>query len=360
MDDFINQKNIRIIILACRNMINDKFSTESTEIDDNELFELVNGFVAEMHTEFENDGFNTNKLNNIVLGRVRNMLSNKPLDSEQYKQDIQISNINDANSTPSDTKLDDDLINIKLQELETRRKVIPEFSDKIEETQQKQDIHDVVYKPTPPISITVPKSKKNNFKTLMINSINRDWIKQPLRNNIKFGMSVDTNNNVFFPYCLCLPNFVKNITPYVLMNISDGAKSIYYSFTTDGNGNGNDNKWDIWKTVESPENISLSGKIWSLKLFDFINNELKLGEDNCNITQVLQNDDNTICIKHDKSIGNDIAIKLKNNKTIYTTVNASDNRTFTIQDDYDITEFINAKILNVEEQFSFIIKYCYK
>lgn len=341
MEDFISSKNIGIINIACRNMISDKFKIE---LGDNEISNIVNEIVDAMYDEYQTDGLNTKELNNIALGRVKDMISNRPSQETENKA--------------SETKLDDDLINIKLQELESRRKAIPEFTENIEHSTVQKERHDnIIYKPNP-ISITVPKNKKNNFKTLMINSINRDWLKQPIRNNIKFGMSLDTNNNMFYPHCLCLPKFVKNITPYVLVTISDGTKSIYYSFTTEGNDPSG--KWDVWKTVESPENISLSGKIWSLKLLDFTNNELKLGEDDCKITQAVQNEQNELCLKYDKPTGSNIAIRMKNNQMIYKTISHSDDYTFVIQDEYDITDFIEAKILNIDEQFSFIMKYCYK
>ena len=118
-------------------------------------------------------------------------------------------------------------------------------------------------------------------------------------------------------------------------------------------------------------NISLTGKIWSIKLLDFTNNELNLGEDKCKIIQAIQNDNsnvsnkNEICLKYDKDIGNNIAIKLKNNTTIYKSITPTptqnEEKSFTIsEDDLDITDFIDAHILNVDEQLSFIIKYCYK
>lgn len=354
MEDFINPKNIGIINIASRNMISDKFNIE---FDDNELSDIIDHLVEVMHDEFKAKGLKINELNNIALSRVKDMLLNREKSSHQNNQINQLQ----PDTKASETKFDDDLINIKLQELESRRKAIPEFSEKIEEI-PKERHENVVYKPNP-ISITVPKTKKYNYKTLMINSINRDWIKQPFRNNIKFGMSVDTSKNIFFPDCLCLPKFVKNITPYVLMVISDGSKTIYYSFTPTYSGDG---KWDIWRTVDNPEKISLSGKTWSIKLLDFTHNDLKLGEDICKVTQVTQvtqatqNDNNGICLKYDKPIGNNIAIKMKNNQTIYKTVTTSTDHTFVLYDDFDMTDFIEARILNVDEQFSFIIKYCYR
>lgn len=354
MEDFTSLKNIGFINMACRKMINDKFDIE---IDEKELIDIIEGLVETTYDEFKSNELNTKELNNIVLSRVKDIISNKSVDDTKA----------------SEIKLDDDLINIKLQELESRRKAIPnpEFSSRIIEEETPKERHEnIIYKPNP-ISITVPKNKKNNFKTLMINSINRDWIKQPLRNNIKFGMSLDTNHHLFFPYCICLPLFVKNITPYVLMIISDGTKSIYYSFTTESSQNHGNGKWDIWKTVENPENISLTGKIWSIKFLDFTNNELKLGEDKCKIIQAIQNNNsnvsnkNEICLKYDKEIGNNIAIKLKNNQTIYKSIRQTETqneeKSFAIsEDDLDITDFIDAHILNVDEQLSFIIKYCYK
>ena len=285
MDDFASSNNFGIIKIACRNMISDKFKID---IEDNEISDILSDVIETMKVEFSTDNFKTNELNNIVLSRVKDLLTIKP---------------NEDDTATNDQKLDDDMINIKLRELESRRQIIPEFTPHIVDSKKNNsEQQNSIAKPNP-ISITLPKHKAETYKTLIINSINRDWIKQPLRNNIKFSMSHDLHLNLFYPYCILLPKFVRDITPYVLLNISDGEKTVYYSFTCENDNCGN---WNKWVTVENTENISLNTKIWSIKMLDFANNELDLGKDFCKIIQVQTLDETRFQLTCDNNINGNI------------------------------------------------------
>ena len=343
MDDFVSHKNIGVMNIACRNMIRDKFKVN---LEENELYGIIDNLIDSMKEEFLHENLNTNELNNIVLSRVKEMLLVQPKQSGDV-----VSNEN---------KLNDDMINIKLRELESRRQIIPEFPQAdVENTRQfaKQNLPIQQN----PISITLPKNKKEDYKTLIINSIKRDWIKQPFRNNIKFNISQDLHNNIFYPECILLPRFVRNITPYVLMNISDGEKIIYYSFTCCNSDSGH---WNKWVPVDNPENISLSSKTWSIKLFDFTNNELDIGKDLCKITQVHSLNDSYYRLTSDTKIKGDmICLLINNEKHIYRTISHDhcEDNTFTLEkEEFTELDFIDASILDVSEQFSFIMKYCYK
>lgn len=342
MDDFVSSHNIGIMNIACRNMISDKFKVE---FEENEISGIIRDLINKMKDEFSTENLKTNELNNIVLGRVKDLLTIPP---------------EHIDMTTSDEKLNDDMINIKLKELESRRQIIPDFSANVVESINTNIGQHNQVASHKPISITLPKHKNESYKTLIINSINRDWIKQPLRNNIKFNMSHDLHLNTFYPYCILLPRFVQNITPYVLLNISDGEKTIYYSFTCENNSTGT---WNKWITVEHPENISLNSKIWSIKLFDFANNELNLGKDYCKITHVQTVDETHFKLTCDNMInGNIICIRIKNGKNIYKNISCCDDKNVILieKEDFVESDFINAVILDVTEQYSFIMKYCYK
>lgn len=344
MDDFTSSNNFGIIKIACRNMISDKFNLD---IEDNEISDILNDVIETMKEEFSTESLKTNELNNIVLSRVKDLLT------------FQSNNSNQDDSTTNDEKLDDDMINIKLRELESRRQIIPEFTPNIIDNTKTNFEHSSIAKPNP-ISITLPKHKTETYKTLIINSINRDWVKQPLRNNIKFSMSQDLHLNIFYPHCILLPKFVRNITPYVLLHISDGERTVYYSFTCENDSCGS---WNKWVTVENPENISLNTKIWSIKMFDFANNELNLGKDFCQIIQVQTLDETKFELTCDNNInGNMICIRMKNGKNVYKNIKETDNKNVFIleKEDFIESDFINAVVLDVTEQYSFIMKYCYK
>jgi len=236
----------------------------------------------------------------------------------------------------------------------------------------------ILYKANP-ISITLPSvNDKIHYKNFIINSLNRDWARNVQRNNIKFNISVDVYANTFYPQCICFPSFVKNITPYVLMNITDNSKSLFYSFTCDNKTRAS-SKWDTWYPVDDVENISLQNKTWSIKFYDFMNNELDLGSDNISITEVSSKNEKEFLLKipmHSDSYDNNfnindiISIRTYSgkvyNKKITDYVKAERNsdgiNIMTIIDDNNelvIDDFINSRILNTNNQYSFIIKYCF-
>ena len=72
---------------------------------------------------------------------------------------------------------------------------------------------------------SIMNNKKNiNYKTLIINSYNRDWTIYNNRNNLSLSINIDLTKNIIEPKKLLMPKYVKSITPYITMTINDGKK----------------------------------------------------------------------------------------------------------------------------------------
>lgn len=226
-----------------------------------------------------------------------------------------------------------------------------------------------------PISIMLPSNLNDKiyYKNFIINSLNRDWARSPVRNLIKFNITFDLYHNTFYPQCVCFPKHVKQMTPYVLMNISDASKNMFYSLTCTSSSN--DSNWDIWYPVENSENIILQNKTWTIKFYDFTNNELELGADDMHVEEVSKQDNNYVLkfnlpqYSYDNNfMPNDmINIRINNGKTYLKKVISYEKgqntyNTMTINDDKNeliLEDFINSTIMNTKNQYSVIIKYHY-
>ena len=248
---------------------------------------------------------------------------------------------------------------------------------------------------------SIMNSKKNiNYKTLIINSYNRDWTIYNNRNNLSLSINIDLTKNVIEPKKLLMPKYVKSITPYITMTINDGKKTQRFQFilsisstpssvlsasgeitsiSTEGN-------WDTWiimnNELETINNIvQLNNKEWLISFTDFLNNELDLGNDCININRITKtfndNQYNIITEKTDMleysgyhldlinkydnillktSDDNDILLKVleieDNNITVL--YNKSNGVEYVGGDITDITE---AYLLNYKAQYSIILAY---
>ena len=149
---------------------------------------------------------------------------------------------------------------------------------------------------------SIMNNKKNiNYKTLIINSYNRDWTIYNNRNNLSLSINIDLTKNIIEPKKLLMPKYVKSITPYITMTINDGKKTQKFQFilsvsaaaTGEGtcNGTGTGGNWDTWiimnNELETINNIVLlNNKEWLISFTDFLNNELDLGSDCININRI--------------------------------------------------------------------------
>lgn len=363
MDDYKSSQNIAILGTASVKMLKEKFDII---LLDDKLQSLLNDIMKAVQDEYSEMGFKCKELNNITLSKIKTMFTTAESNNVQ-KPNVQ----NNANNDV----LDDDLINVKLRELEARRQIIPTYQD-IQQEETRIELPKQA--PIQPITFALPSQTQvidKIYKTFIINSLNRDWDKTPLRNNIKFSVPLSLDTNLFYLDTLCLPTFVRNITPYVIINVSDGNKRIFYTLLPLATSTGC-SKWDVWKPIQNAENIVLGHKNWSLKLYDFYNNELDLGADDIQIVEVKKDDkvDNKFTIKlqvdkhsYDNNFtpNDNMILRANNTKLHYNTIlhYDKDTGTMTIVDKKNKLkpeDFINSKIMNCNNQFSCIIKYCYK
>jgi len=361
MNDYKSNSNFTILLSACTKMLKEKFDVTLAE---DKIQTLLSDTIKSIEIEYTSVDLKCNELNNMTLSKIKNMFANNPVPKT---------------NTTTNKVLDDDTINMKLRELETRRQIIPTYETITNEQAQQQASYLPQSLPATqsiqPITFKLPENtsiKDRIYKTFIINSLNRDWIKNPSRNNIKFNVPMILDNYEFYPDCVCFPSFVKNISPYVILNVSDGTKKIYYTFIPVHCISANA-KWNIWKPTDNVENIVLGHKHWSLKFYDFLNHELDLGSDDINITEVTKIVDvqySTFSIKLQLSEhsfennfnANDCVILKCNNKVHYVSIQSYNNesRTMIIVDkknELRPEDFINSKIMNTSNQFSFIIKY---
>jgi hypothetical protein len=120
-----------------------------------------------------------------------------------------------------------------------------------------------------------------------------------LRNKLFFTVNIDLQNNIIEPLKILFPKYVKNITPYIILVITDNHKTFKYNFLYSKSAGA----WDIWKLINKDNNINnninLANKNWKIHFLDYLNNELDLGKDDIKISNI--ND-----YKKDKYDNNDV------------------------------------------------------
>lgn len=415
MDYYTTDANISVIILACKKMLNEKFNIT---LNDEALKSIVRDFSNEVKAEYEDMELQTKELNNITLSKIKAYIEVKqsqrtsqgltqktslqqqpqqqPLQQQVQQQHTQQRSpqqqqpqqqpLQSQQQQPQkksqisgpirEDVLDDDVIQVKLRNFEIQRKMIEQQALTTTSFQVAPAPHNpqtstpIASQQANPINISIPTSINPKYKTIIINSINRDWSKQHARNGLRFALPIDPNAYKYYLDCICLPSFVKNITPYVLMSISDGHKNVVYSLTnvTSGSNSG----WDVWRPVDDAENISIENKNWLIKLYDQTNAEIDLGSDGVNIIEVSmkQEDNHTdyiMKLEQEQFDYNEIKINdsilIKTCKNVYKKqIKEYNNQSLTISDNnknISIADFINSTVLFVNKQYSIILKYHY-
>jgi hypothetical protein len=235
---------------------------------------------------------------------------------------------------------------------------------------------------------SIMNNKKNiNYKTLIINSYNRDWTIYNNRNNLSLSINIDLTKNIIEPKKLLMPIYVKSITPYITMTINDGKKTQKFQFILNVSATGGN--WDTWdimnNELETINNIvQLNNKEWLISFTDFLNNELELGSDCININRITKtfndNQYNIITEKTDMLGYNgyhldlinkfdNILLKTSDDNDILLKVLEIDDNNITVlyKDDKDvggiwgpggtITDITEAYLLNCKAQYSIILSY---
>ena len=425
IDDFKQEKNRMAIIVATEKMIMDKYNITIDKLE-------LKGIIEQIILSICNDAILIKsvvkliELNTIALTKIKDYIEyniiNKKIVNNDDKDELTAEEIIDNIS-----KYNTDELLSKVIELEEKRKTVNTLAS----AEKKANIEHVNVSSVPPISLAIketPKyslvnnvnvenletiayiiekmesimnNKKNiNYKTLIINSYNRDWTIYNNRNNLSLSVNIDLTKNIIEPKKLLMPKYVKNITPYINMTINDGKKTQKFQFILsntacrdagrdDTNYNGN---WDTWSIMngelETINNIiQLNNKEWVISFTDFLNNELDLGSDCINIVRITKTfDDNQYNIltektdimlfnghqlnlinKYDNILlktgdDNDIILKVieinNNNITVLYDKNDKKNESaLATLDNTDITDITEAYLLNYKAQYSIILSY---
>lgn len=426
IDDFKQEKNKIAIFVATEKMIMDKYNIS---IDKPEL----KGIIEQIILSICNDA--------ILIKRVVKLIELNTIALTKIKDFIEINIINKKDSCEKESKVEeidnsnkyntDELLS-KVIELEEKRKTVntlasaekkpntpntpntlntdtptvssgPPTSSLVKETPKYSLVNNVNVENLETIAYIIEKmesimnNKKNiNYKTLIINSYNRDWTIYNNRNNLSLSINIDLTKNIIEPKKLLMPKYVKNITPYLNMIINDGRKMQKFQFILGNvsNTSGTDSvgNWDTWtimnNDLETVNNIiQLNNKEWIISFTDFLNNELELGCDSININRITKTFvDNQYSIVTDKTDAllfnrhhlelinkydnillktgddNDIVLRVieidENNITVlYDKNNKTNESILNNLNIKDITDIPEAYLLNYKAQYSIILSY---
>lgn len=363
MDEYRSVHNLSLIANACHKMLTEKFQIVITS---EKLQLLIDDISQQIHNEYINMNLNTKELNNITLSKIKKIYEVQSTNTTKVKDDL----------------LDDDMLQSRLQFLENQRKLVSQSGNVRAASSVSPNItvmpaSQINFSQAAPAPALVLPSilntqniqntqhtqhTQNIHKTLIINSINRDWHKRPQRNNMQFTMPIDPYLHQCYIRCVCFPEYVKQITPYILMNISDGGKNKFITLIPEFCND----CWDIWKPIEESEYLGIQTKQCSVKFFDLSNAELDLGSDNISIKEVSYNN-NKFVLKLDNAEGNlrqnsAILVKTGNGKIHNKRIvqYQHQNNLLTILDDQKdlaIDDFIDSKILNISSQYAIIMSY---
>jgi len=311
IDDFKSEKNRNLIIQASNKMLADKYKISlNTEI----LINIINSIITSMSKDaiLMNNTIKLMELNTITLAKMKEYV-NKNIDSINTANNNITDNpllANNNNNPPventgnnvdlnneeynSKKEITNEELLIRVKDYENNRlisnSVFVNIENDIEATSRNNTdtnmnvIPEIIEKVLTTINSNI--NTNINKKTLIINSYSRDWIINPHRNTLSFTINIDLQNNIIEPLKILFPLYVKNITPYIILVITDNHKTFKYKFLyskTSGN-------WDIWKLISKDNNINniinLTNKNWKIHFLDYLNNILDLGKDDIKINNI--------------------------------------------------------------------------
>jgi hypothetical protein len=395
IDEFKSEKNIKIIFNAADKMIIDKYN--SLNITQNDIMNMIGNTINSICSDaiLLNKVVKVMELNKISLSKVKDHLDN--IINKQNEIPVEEKKEEEINQD----KYDSEQLLLKVLELEEKRSAANSMSS-IKQSQLSQKIS----KPNQPNQLIQPLQPQpflndnqtlNNmdinikilekieaiakdrieikYKNIIINSYSRDWDINLNRNKLSFSINVNMQYNIIKPYILILPKTIKNKTPYITMNITDGKHSNKVNYIIKNICLDRDNSWDIWEPLNNDISLLLTEKKWQVYFTDFTNKDLEMGADGINIIEVIDNEDKTFDIKIDNSdifAFNNFNIELLNNfDNILLKTNEDDdiilkvikinNNTLTVYNEkINKLSLINATLLNYKAQYSIILNYCYK
>lgn len=376
INDFKSDSNINLIANASKKLINDKYNNLNISNDD--LLAIINKIIVGICSDavLIKNVVKLMELNKITLAKVKEYFDNYKKNEKSNEIEDNTNNIEDDKNTYDS----DDLVK-KVLELENKRNSLSSLTANIQQKQNKSE--NIPLNNTPnnfDINIniiekldSIIKDKNIKTKNFIINSYNRDWINNINRNILRFSINIDLSKYYIKPTKILLPKDIKNITPYITLNISDGNITNKFNFVPKIK---NDN-WDIWEMINDDNDniITITAKNWHITLYDYLNKDLNLGKDAINIIEVNEVGDNLYTIEVDNSnliYFKDFKLKLlDDNDTLLIKTNNNDNinaKVINIEkniitifaENTQKKDFINSKILNYKAQYSIIMSYYLK
>ena len=320
IDEFKSEKNRDLIIHASNKMLLDKYKLSlKVEI----LTNIINTIISSMSKDaiLMNNTVKLMELNTITLAKMKdyiiknidNINAANVIDNNENNS-INETNTTEFNNEDYDNKTDiltNEELLIRVKEYEHKREISKTiFENNIDtvllstnntntnnnnntnntnnnntnNTNNTNLISEIMEKVL--TSLNTNTNTNINKKTLIINSFNRDWINNPNRNKLTISVNIDLANNIIEPLKILFPKYVKELTPYIILVITDNHKTFKYTFLYSKSSG----KWDIWKLINKGDNINnninLTNKNWKINFLDYHNNELNLGKDDIKINNI--------------------------------------------------------------------------
>jgi len=344
--------NAENLYSSCIKMISDKYNIH--EYSKEKFLDIYYNTYKENNA---NPEIPNNKINKLILIKIR----------DEFETDL--TNQKNKDLEPEVQKTKDLDIEKKLKEYETIIANMNLISSAIDN----QDIiNDDIQQPVEK-ERAINTIQINNQEPIMINKF-KTFIINTTKNNFKVNTKIDINNNYIYPCCLCMPNDIKYITPYIILSINDGMNNINYTYILNNvNSNSNsglNNIWDIWKPItKNYMNINLNSNNWHINLIDYMGNSFDFNKYYDDIIDVLENkENNTFSIsiqsgENNKYYKNNKIKIIQNNGVISENLivnidNYNDNKRFIIKkNNLELNDFINSKIYNYNNQLSLLFKY---
>lgn len=320
VDDFKSEQNRNIIFQASTKMLLDKYKLS---LNSGVLINIINTIISSMSKDaiLMNNTIKLMELNTITLAKMKDYViknidainaANTDIDNSKVFNEVAavasasaVSNLDNGISISVEAENDyktelltnEDLL-IRVKEYENKRNI---SNSVLANIANNNDI------PPPPDANAANAANMNiipeiiekvyasmntntsaifNKKTLVIHSYSRDWANCPRRNKLSFTINIDLQHNIIEPLKILFPKYVKDITPYIILVITDNHKTFKYHFLYSKSSG----KWDIWKLINKDNNINnninLANKNWKISFLDYLHNELNLGTDDIKVSQI--------------------------------------------------------------------------
>jgi hypothetical protein len=303
IDEFKSEKNRGLIIQASTKMLFEKYNLS---LSPDVLQGIIQAIIMSMSKDaiLMNDTIKLMELNTITLTKMKDYIIknietvNAPVAqaSPQFIEESVANVAANAGYDKGDILTNEELL-IRVKEYEHSRVISNTVLTNIEATGVSETTATVASSVSasvasaPVVADIMEKvisslNTSTNKKTLIINSYSRDWINFPSRNQLSFTVNIDLQSNIIEPLKILFPTYVKDMTPYIVLVITDNHKTFKYNFLYSKSSG----KWDIWKLINKDNNINnninLANKKWRIHFLDYLNHELDLGRDDIKISQI--------------------------------------------------------------------------